>query len=150
MSKEQLKELLELHEKAVVAYEDCDFLEMRGYLETLFLEGFIDYLIEQAERVQELEGIKSEAIEQIDVTQERNKRLENRVQELEKELIYYKMATESYEEMESQNKRYRKALEFYANRDNYKEFYDVMRERKAMMIIEDGGRKAREALEVEG
>ena len=64
MSKERLEELLELHEKAVVAYEDCDFLEMRGYLETLFLEGFIDYLIEQAERFEVLSEQHDEALMQ--------------------------------------------------------------------------------------
>ena len=52
-------------------------------------------------------------------------------------------------EQAKKNKRYREALEFYADRDNYKEFYDVMRERKVMMIIEDGGKKACEALEGE-
>ena len=64
MSKERLEELLELHEKAVVAYEDCAFLEMRGYLETLFLEGFIDYLIEQAERFEVLSEQHDEALMQ--------------------------------------------------------------------------------------
>ena len=87
MSKERLEEILELHEKAVVAYEDCDFLEMRKHIETLFLEEFTDWLIQQAERVQELE----ELIEDYKTV---NKELHDRRKKLRK-----------------QNKRYREALE---------------------------------------
>ena len=90
-----------------------------------------EWLIEQVERLQELEEIKSDAIKQIDVTQRRNERLEERVQELEEEnkRIRQMKYHEAYEqgkfdtnmkvwyelpELEQLNKRYREALEWFS------------------------------------
>src|SRR5690625_3433833 len=73
-----------------------------------------------------------------------------RVQELEKRLKIHQKRSwfEDYEKVAKQNKRYREALEFYADERNYKERDFGMIVQPA---IQDGdrGRTAREALEGE-
>lgn len=93
----------------------------------------INWLIEQAERVQELEEINTDAITQIDVIQRRNERLEKRVQELEETVEDYKTVNKEFHQrgrkVRKQNKRYREALEFYADKGTV---YDRQLARKAL------------------
>ena len=89
-------------------------------------EEDIEWLIEQAERVQELES-------------ELNKQIE----------IGYKFEGEVYD-LAKENKRYREALEFYADRENYEpEHYDPDTHDYISMIDRDKGTTARKALEGE-
>src|SRR5699024_2445594 len=101
------------------------------------VEALIDYAKEQAERVEELE------------------------RELERIKVKYRVTKESHyncskstSELEQQNERYREALEFYANQSNWMsiEVPTMMDGEPEMvtrepLIFDDGGRKAREALE---
>ena len=70
-----------------------------------------------------------------------------RVQELE-DIIYQDERQAVLEGMYEQNKRYREALEFYAEQDNY-EWETTYRPQQEIdcMVIDDGGRTARKALE---
>lgn len=81
-------------------------------LALFIIDDYLDYLIKQAERVQNLKEIKNNAINQIDVTQERNKRLEERVRDLEKNI---EQEYNNHKDLESgllrQNKCYREAIE---------------------------------------
>lgn len=77
MSKERLEEIKERFGATQRLYNEPLKVTI-----TEEFKGDISYLVEQAERVQELED----------------------------ELLYYKMATESYVDMEQQNKRYREAI----------------------------------------
>jgi chromosome segregation ATPase len=116
----------------------------------------INWLIEQAERVQELEEINIDAITQIDVTQRRNEKLEKRVQELEKEIEDWRAEVQKWQrflrEESQQNKRYREALEFYADENNY--FVDISKLElpedifyAEPPVVNERGIKARQALE---
>src|SRR5699024_12285613 len=96
------------------------------------------------------------------------KKQAERVEELERELerikVKYRVTKESHyncskstSELEQQNERYREALEFYANQSNWMniEVPTMMDGEPEMvtrepLIFDDGGRKAREALEGEG
>ena len=74
--------------------------------------------------------------------------------ELEDLKEYSRSLAERVGELEQQNKRYREALEFYANQSNWMniEVPTMMDGEPEMvtrepLIFDDGGRKAREALE---
>jgi len=124
MSKEWLEEIRKL---LVNLYNSVDVdEEMKHYI---FNDLKIEWLIEQAERVQELES-------------ELNKQIE----------IGYKFEVEVYD-LAKENKRYREALEFYADRENYKPdpyHYDPYIGEYISMIDYDNGATARQALEGEG
>lgn len=89
------------------------------------LKDYWEWLIEQAERVRELEEERSE----------------------------WKDTAQSYymtnQELREQNKRYREALEFYANEENYKPFDGIFLSSYQNKVDEDGGEVARKALEGE-
>ena len=103
MSKERLEEIKQylIHFYNAVDVEE----DIKVYI---FNTLKIEWLIEQAERVQKLEEIKSDAIRQIDVTQRRNERLEKRVQELEEDSKDAKFAIDM---LQAENQRYKQALE---------------------------------------
>lgn len=88
---------------------------------TIYFED-INLIIEQAERVEELE----EAIADYAYEIGKRKRALNKKNE--------------------QNKRYREALEFYADRDNYIPFDGIFLSSYQNKVDEDGGKKARQAL----
>lgn len=74
-----------------------------------------------------------------------------RVRELEKERSEWKDTAQSYymtnQELREQNKRYRETLEFYANRDNYKlEHFDPNINDYMSTVDYDEGRKARQTI----
>lgn len=99
--------------------------EITHSLVTLDEEDY-DWLIEQAERVQELE----ETVEDYKTV---NKELHQRGRKVRK-----------------QNKRYREALEFYADRDNYKlEHFDPNINDYMSTVDYDEGQKARQTIESE-
>src|SRR5699024_7674596 len=88
----------------------------------------VDFLIEQAERVEELERQNTPGVE-------------------------LNLLNAEVSDLEQQNKRYREALEFYANQSNWMniEVPTMMDGEPEMvtrepLIFDDGGRKAREAL----
>jgi len=132
MSKERLEEFREFVD---FMYESIDIEDHQRFIaisDSMLNDGWFKWIYrlakEQAERVQELEGIKNDAIEQIDVTQERNKRLENRVQELENTLRIWMDRSDhlsgEYLKYKEQNKCYREALEFIGNHANESEMMD--------------------------
>lgn len=94
----------------------------------------IDYLIKQAERVNELE----KHLKQLRLT-----RLQDaeRVDELEDKLDFIKTSRDGLRE---KNKRYQEALEFYANRQAY-----YFTDEHQSEVMEDYGEIARKALEGE-
>jgi len=99
------------------------------------LDDDIEWLIKQAERVEELER-ELEAVDRQD--------------EQWKELIRIAMTWKNIYEKES--KRFKQALEFYANEKNYERAYDdeVLFDYLPSEIDFDNGEKARKALEREG
>ena|SRR5690625_2484546 len=115
MSKERLEEIKQylvlLHNASDVDEETKDYI---------FKDLKVEWLIEQAERVQELEDI-----------------------------IYKDERQAVLESMCEQNKRYREALEFYADEENYKPFDGIFLSSYQNKVDEDGGKKARQALEGE-
>ena len=94
--------------------------EITHSLVTLDEEDY-DWLIEQAERVRELE------------------------------VWYHSYHKEAKLNniLKIQNKRYREALEFYADEKNYKPFDGIFLSSYQNKIDEDGGKKARQVLEGE-
>lgn len=92
------------------------------------LETFDFY--EQAERAQELEEFKQAMEDRYKIWH-----------------IGAKKSLAEKERLEQQNKRYREALEFYADRDNYIPFYGIFLSSYQNKVDEDGGKKARQALE---
>lgn len=123
MSKERLEEIKEDVFK-------CNHGSTRGYsyeqlyhiaLSLVRIHG--EWLIKQAERVQELEG---------DVRM--------------RERVSYRNIERNIK-LEQQNKRYREALEFYAEQDNYRwEISYRPQQEIDCMVIDDGGHTARKAL----
>lgn len=88
-----------------------------------------------------------------------------RVQELEKEKDEWKDTAQSYymtnQELREQNKRYKQALEFYADEETYeplevqigavtKEGYKISKCKYEPIINTDKGKKARQALKEKG
>src|SRR5699024_4421465 len=123
MSKERLEEIKE-HE--IIADNECGEYERH---KVDFYYEHVGWLIEQAERVEELERQNTPGVE-------------------------LNLLNAEVSDLEQQNKRYREALEFYANRSNWMniEVPTVMDGEPEMvtrepLIFDDGGRKAREALE---
>lgn len=119
MSKKRLEEIkkrLALLHSAV----DVDD-EYKNYI---FKDLKVEWLIEQAERVQELEKEKDE----------------------------WKYTAQSYymtnQELREQNKRYREALKFYADDKSWE--FDWLDDIRESLIWKDYGEKARKALEGEG
>lgn len=128
--KERLEEIRK-HE--TIADNECGEYE---HHKVDFYYEHVGWLIEQAERVQNLKEIKNNAINQIDVTQERNKRLEERVRDLEKNI---EQEYNNHKDLESgllrQNKCYREAIERikkYAN-----DCIDVGVEMNPHLVLED-------------
>jgi len=127
-NKERLEEIKSRVWKEHCIYAVGDDSSREGYRYILSDEDF-HWLMEQAERVQELES-------------ELNKQIE----------IGYKFEVEVYD-LAKENKRYREALEFYADRENYKPdpyHYDPYIGEYISMIDYDNGATARQALEGEG
>ena len=125
MSRERLEEIKKHRNEADNSTDEYEFEKINFY------NLHVDWLIEQAERVQELEGTVRHAMKAIDNTEAVRVKLIN---------------------AEQQNKRYRKALEFYADEETYEtkfatdtdEIYDPF-----TLIELDEGKKARKALEGE-
>ena len=112
-----------------------------------------EWLIEQAKQAEYLE-IRSENT----VGLFNKQRMQEKIEELEEQSETNGSAFHTLEnlfiESEQQNKRYREALEFYANQSNWMniEVPTMMDGEPEMvtrepLIFDDGGRKAREALE---
>ena len=92
--------------------------EQVKYLQGDFLRDDLDWLIKQAERVQELEDI-----------------------------IYQDARQDVIEGLYEENKRYREALKFYADRDNYKlEHFDPNLDDYMSTVDYDEGQKARQTI----
>ena len=76
-----------------------------------------------------------------------------RVHELEDELIvqkeYFEELQNNHIRVCNQNKRYREALEFYADKENYKPFDGIFLSSYQNKVDEDGGEIARKALKGE-
>lgn len=89
------------------------------------VELLIEYAKEQAERVEELKEIITERHETVGDW------------------------IRKYNSLEGKNRRYREALKFYANKDNYEPFGDIMRGHIVVLVHQDKGAHAREALESE-
>src|SRR5690625_5023960 len=106
------------------------------------LEELLDDLPYSIRHSGELDPLKQFAREQAE-----------RVRELEEtnKKNYWIAADFKFENLllEQQNKRYREALEFYADKENYKPFDGIFLSRYQNKIDEDGGEKARKALEGE-
>ena len=166
---ERLEEIKSRVWKDKGTYEMGDYSQREGYIYTLSDYDY-EWLIEQAERVHELESFKksveytvdSETLELIIDNQDSDRvlsfsetydekiyLLQKRVQELEDAVESYKKlsrhANISHKMAEEQNKRYREALEFYANPKTYY----PQDEDYCSRITMDYGEKAREALEGE-
>ena len=127
MNKEKLEEI---RNRMIVEKQHFKYLNNeKGYWENVYtlLERDVKYLfdaiIEQAERVQELE-------EEYKV---------RRVEYLE----------EHIDRLEQQNQRYKQVLEFYADRENYEPFDGIFLSNYQNKVDKDGGEKARQALEGE-
>src|SRR5699024_8104689 len=119
--------LEEIREHEIIADNECGEYERH---KVDFYYEHVGWLIEQAERVEELE------------------------RELERIKVKYRVTKESHyncskstSELEQQNERYREALEFYADNDNYSTKYDSIRDAWGVLgIAEDSGEIARRAL----
>ena len=77
------------------------------------------------------------------------KKMTQRVQELEVWYHSYHKEAKLNNILKIQNKRYREALEFYADKENYKPFDGIFLSSYQNKVDEDGGEKARQALEGE-
>src|SRR5690625_1034945 len=118
MKRDRLKEIKE--------WKDEIDLHGNEISERNFLTLHVEWLIEQAERVEELE----EEVQDISVWNHGHRC--------------------HIHKLKQQNERYREALEFYANRDNYKlEHFDPNLEGYMSTVDYDEGQKARKELEGE-
>lgn len=118
---ERLERIKEIHEKANMNYHADEFSEMKINLELLFMEEDTDWLIEEAERVQELEELKTHYMLQIqDLTRFNDKGIK-------------------------ENTRLREALDFYADKENY-EVNTTDQWEPLIPIIQDNGEKARQTV----
>src|SRR5690625_3077801 len=116
------------------------------------LDDDVEWLIKQAERVQELElrygfkesqkGLKDALYDNL---KRKNKQLKSNLNVYKG---YYNNTLKHNNELIEQNKRYREALEFYAEQENYgwETSYRPQQEIDCM-VIDDGGHTARKALE---
>lgn len=104
-----------------------NYTEHNGQEEIYFMvsDNDFNWLIQQAERVQELETT-------VDFYQNALRDADRRVQELEKDIKEWEIVNESWEEINTQiveqNKRYREALEEISNADWNSEGLDAERE----------------------
>ena len=119
----------------------------------------LNWLLQQAERVEELKNRCTEIAAESTVREEKllkeNQRLEKRVEELGKEIEgrkKFELGTASnLKILRIQNQFYRQALEFYADESNY-EFETIVSDCDIDIeskILNDGGEKARQGLKGE-
>src|SRR5690625_2591452 len=128
MSKERLEEI----KYKLYTLHNCTDTD-EAIKDFIFYHLKVEWLIEQAERVQELERA--------------NKQLERQAPGVELELLNMELT-----DVLKQNKRYREALKFYANEENY--LFDEKEYKVGLGVPEseitiDYGNKARKALEGE-
>ncbi len=105
--------------------------------EELIKQDF-DYLIQQAEKVQELERDRAEWEIESHTQNTRNKRLEQQFNDL------YRKHFIKVERLEQQNQRYKETLEFYADVNNHGDTIEDFEYEPP--IYHDNGEKARRAL----
>src|SRR5690625_3798556 len=124
MSKERLEEI----KYKLYTLHNCTDTD-EAIKDFIFYHLKIEWIIDQIERVQELERA--------------NKQLERQAPGIELELLNMELT-----DALKQNKCYREALEFYAEQDNYawETSYRPQQEIDCM-VIDDGGHTARKALE---
>lgn len=123
-SAEQLKRIKRLVEYDIerAFYHDLDLEKGLSLLEILYEHLDIEWLIEQAERVQEME--------------EKNKELNGSLEIYTSSLS---LKSTLLDDSEYENKRYREALAFYANKENYsKGYHDLLGEVESEIEMDEG------------